>query len=51
MELLLKDIKNKFVESELKNSNNIELYEYKKPKYNISLEEYNNHCLNGVKYE
>lgn len=51
MELLLKDIKSKFIESELKNSNNIELYEYKKPKYNISLEEYNNHCLNGVKYE
>lgn len=51
MELLLKDIKSKFIESELKHSSNIELYEYKKPKYNISLEEYNNHCLNGVKYE
>ena len=51
MESLLKDIKNKFIEIELKNSSNIELYEYKKPRYNISLEEYSNHCLSGVKYE
>ena len=51
MESLLKDIKNKFIEIELKNSSNIELYEYKKPRYNISLEEYSNHCLSGVQYE
>ena len=47
---LLLDIKNKFINYELNNiyqSKNLVLYEYKKPKYHISVQEFYNHCENG----
>lgn len=48
---LMNDVKNKFIKYELDNINNIEIHKYNKPKYNITLEQYNNHCLNGEIYE
>lgn len=47
---LLLDVKNKFIKHELNNkfdSENLLLYEYKKPKYHISVQEFYNHCTNG----
>lgn len=47
---LLLDIKNKFIKYEL-NSNykkeNLVLYEYKRPKYHISVQEFYKHCESG----
>ena len=50
LELLLKDVYNKFVENELEsNSNkNIIIYEYSKPKYHISVQEFYKHCEQGT---
>lgn len=48
---LIEDVKNKFIKYELNNNDELDIYEYKKPKYNISLKELNNHFINGVKYE
>lgn len=47
---LLLDVKNKFIQNELKNNfveNNLIIYEYDKPKYNISVKEFYKHCENG----
>ena len=52
LEELLRDIKEKFILDELKNNynkNNLCLYEYKKPKSNITVEEYYKHCEQGKK--
>ena len=48
---LLNDIKNKFIQYELNNqydNNNLKIYEYSKPKYNISTQEFYSHCENGI---
>ena len=49
-EELLLDVKNKFILN-LKNSNNfdIAIYEYQKPKFNISLDEFFKHCESSFK--
>ena len=47
---LLVDIQNKFIQFELNNKyvkDNLIIYEYSKPKYNISVQEFYNHCENG----
>lgn len=47
---LLNDIKNKFICYELHNEynkNNLKIYEYNKPKYNISVQEFYKHCESG----
>lgn len=47
---LLNDIKDKFICYELHNvynKNNLKIYEYVKPKYNISVQEFYKHCENG----
>ena len=47
---LLTDVKNKFIMNELKNHcilENLVLYEYQKPKYHISTQEFFNHCESG----
>lgn len=47
---LLLDVRNKFIKYELNNqyiNENLKLYEYKKPKYHISVQEFYNHCKNG----
>ncbi len=47
---LLNDIKNKFIYYELNNKyndDNLKIYEYTKPKYNISVQEFFKHCENG----
>ena len=47
---LLLDIKNKFIRYELNNmykNENLVLYEYKRPKYHISVKEFYNHCEKG----
>lgn len=47
---LLNDIENKFIHCELNNhynKNNLKIYEYTKPKYNISTQEFYSHCENG----
>ena len=52
LEELLLDVKEKFILDELKNNynkNNLCLYEYKKPKSNITVEEYYKHCEQGKK--
>ncbi len=49
-EELLADVKRKFIQTELKNSyqkENLFLYEYKKPKFHISTEEFYHHCESG----
>ncbi len=49
---LLLDVKDKFINHELNNqydSENLVLYEYKKPKYHISVQEFYNHCGRGKK--
>lgn len=50
-ENLINDVKNKFIKYELDGIDNIEIHKYNKPKYNITLEEYNKFCLNGEIYE
>ena len=48
---LLFDIRNKFIKYELDNdyvSENLVLHEYVKPKYHISVQEFYNHCDNGI---
>ncbi len=48
---LLLDVKNKFIKHELNNQykkENLKLYEYKKPKYHISVQEFYSHCENGL---
>ena len=48
---LLLDIKNKFIRYELNNQytkENLALYEYKKPKYHITVQEFYHHCENGT---
>lgn len=48
---LLLDIKDKFINNELDNDyvlKNLVLYEYKKPKYNISVQEFYKHCESGI---
>lgn len=48
---LLFDIKDKFIKYELDNDfvlENLVLHEYKKPKYNISVQEFYNHCDYGT---
>ena len=48
---LLKDIKDKFIKYELCDNyvlENLMLYEYKKPKYHISTQEFYDHCNNGI---
>ncbi len=47
---LLLDIKDKFIKYELNNiykTENLVLYEYEKPKYHISVQEFYNHCEKG----
>lgn len=47
---LLGDVRNKFIHCELKDKyddNNLVMYEYDKPKYNISVQEYYKHCEKG----
>jgi len=47
---LLLDVRNKFIKHELNNDydkNKLFLYEYTKPKYNISTEQFYKHCENG----
>ncbi len=47
---MLLDIKNKFIKYELNNNyveENLVIHEYKKPKFNISVQEFYNHCDNG----
>ena len=47
---LLNDVKTKFIEFELKSNyqtNKLIIYEYKKPKYHISVAEFYKHCENG----
>lgn len=49
---LLLDVKEKFVKCEIDNDyneNNLVLYEYSKPKYHISVQEFYKHCENGIK--
>lgn len=49
---LLIDVKNKFIKYELNNiytNNNLVLYEYKKPKYNISVQKFFKHCESSKK--
>ena len=50
LELLLKDVYNKFVENELESNTNknIIIYEYSKPKYHISVQEFYKHCEQGT---
>ena len=51
---LLSDVKNKFVYYELNdeyNEDNLVIYEYEKPKYNISVKDFYNHCENGTKID
>lgn len=51
LEELLLDVKNKFIDFEQIKDYKEELlniYEYTKPKYNISCEEFYNHCIKGV---
>lgn len=48
---LLKDIKQKFISTELKNNynnNNLVIYEYTKPKYGIGVLDFYKHCENGT---
>lgn len=48
---LLDDVKEKFIKYELSDKcvlKNLMLYEYKKPKYHISVQEFYNHCNNSV---
>lgn len=48
---LLNDIKDKFIKYELCDNyvlENLMLYEYKKPKYHISTQEFYDHCNNGI---
>ena len=50
VEELLTDIKNKFIKIELNNiydKDRIVIYEYSKPEYNISVQEFFDHCSNG----
>lgn len=50
MKELLLDVKNKFIKNELNNnyvSNNLVMCEYKKPKFNISVQEFYTHCEHG----
>lgn len=47
---LLLDVKNKFIKYELSDEyikSNLVIHEYQKPKYNISVQEFYNHCDNG----
>lgn len=47
---LLIDVRNKFVENELDNSynqNNLVIYEYRKPKFHISVQQFYKHCESG----
>ncbi len=47
---LLNDIKNKFINCELNgqySDDNLKIYEYTKPKYNISVQEFYSHCEKG----
>lgn len=47
---LLVDVKNKFIQYELNNcyiEDNFVIYEYDKPKFNISVPEFYSHCENG----
>lgn len=47
---LLLDVRDKFVQYELNNrfeKNNLFLYEYARPKYHISVQEFYNHCEHG----
>lgn len=49
---LLMDVKNKFIDIELNNeydSDNLFIFEYTKPKYNITVQEFYEHCSNGIK--
>lgn len=48
---LLEDIRSKFIEMEVKdkfNKNNMMLYEYIKPSYGLSVEEFYKHCEAGL---
>ena len=51
-EILLNDAKNKF-EGSIKKQNvkdyKLTIYEYDKPKYNLSCTEFMKHCENGLK--
>lgn len=50
MDLLLKDVYNKYVQSVLRdkyNKNNLIVYEYSKPQYHISVHQFFYHCENG----
>lgn len=47
---LLNDVKTKFIQFELNNNykeDNLEIHEYIKPKYNISVQEFYKHCDEG----
>ena len=49
---LLLDVKNKFIKYELDNccnKNNLVIYEYKKPKYHLSVLDFYKHCESGKK--
>lgn len=48
---LLKDIREKFITTELNNvynKNNLVIYKYTKPKYNIGVLDFYKHCENGI---
>lgn len=51
LKTLLFDIRDKFIQYELNhkyNKQNLVLYEYKKPKYHIEVQEFYRHCENGI---
>lgn len=51
---LLIDIKNKFIKYELNNKydiNKLKIFEYKKPKYNINVQDFYSHCENGIEID
>ena len=54
LEELLKEVKEKFIDLELKGNykeNNLFIYNYKKPKYHIDVAEFYKHCEQGIKEE
>ncbi len=51
---LLKDVKNKFIQYELNNNyidSNLCIYNYSKPKSNITVQEFYRHCENGIEID
>jgi len=51
LKALFQDVNDKFIKYELNNNynpNSLELYEYKKPKYHINVQEFYKHCESGT---